>query len=162
MYYIYLTGVQPTAGTLSMWVKPPASNIDMSIRCIIGTYDNNSSAYITFTTNGIATKTTIFIGNGTTGINLGASTNDWYHIYAVWSTAGTLGSGNKYARTWINGTINAEKSNNALTAPNADMEFRVEQYSTGSILVDNLKIWNTAIDDPTAEYNSGTGRESYG
>jgi hypothetical protein len=105
--------------------------------------------------------TALFIlisGSIIASVNIGTSSHIFINID---SNAGL--SGGKTVRIYANG-IDVLSTTNVFTI-NSPLQFSygagcyVNGF-TGYASVDNIKIWNHAIEDPEFEYNSGTGRES--
>lgn len=87
-----------------------------------------------------------------------------YHLYIVWDYNKGL-SGSKSVRIFLDG---AEVLSSTTTLPSLSSFVYYlyrEMYVGGGIwrgLFDNLKIWRgVALEDPSIEYNSGSGNESY-
>lgn len=87
--------------------------------------------------------------------------NTWRHLYIVWDRAKGL-SGGKSIRVWLDGV---ERVSTTASLPSATgHEFGFTIYSApymgeGYSYIDNIKVWDIAIDDPSDEYNSGDGKE---
>lgn len=93
-----------------------------------------------------------------------------YHIYIAWDQAKSL-SGGKSIRVFLNGSEVISTTNNlpsltdlnfSAVAGRGASGFAMQSTSAyyGYTWLDNVKIWTDIIEDPSFEYNSGTGRES--
>lgn len=161
--YITPASMIATRGTFSGWFKSYASSGEYigDMSCVL----NSSGA---FTGAGLylsdgASNVLAYITINDTNVSTEVLTDkhDWYHIYVVWSTAGNLGSGNKYIRLWVDGGLKCETTT-SFTAGTGKVWYRSGvNTNPDRLYADNIKIWDTCIEDPSAEYNSGTGRESY-
>ena len=87
--------------------------------------------------------------------------NSWTHFYLVWDFAGGL-VGGKTARAFINNS-NECSTNQSFNLSGYPVSFdhSVLQISgTVAQIMDNVKIWDHVVsEDPSWEYNNGTGRE---
>ena len=92
------------------------------------------------------------------GLSEGAN---WHHFLITWDSAKGL-SGGKSIRMFCNG-VEVQSTTMDLSIL-AELKIRMYAYSVGPghggiIAIDNIKVFNDTIQDPSFEYNAGTGRE---
>jgi len=88
--------------------------------------------------------------------------NAWNHIFVTWDSAKTLDNNTKTLRVFLNGV---ERISYTGILPEITPHFTMSSgnwfdFWFSYIMMDNLKFWDCVIEDPTFEYNAGTGIEN--
>jgi len=145
-----------TSGTASWWTT--FSKGSEATYAASETLKFSSNTYVEISAdNSIGQLCKIYV-NGLLTQSVGCTwgLNSWTHFYVIWDQTGNI-------KVYRNAVLIAEDTT-AFTAS----EFILQLYSKCSIgywvgvpWLDNFKLWNhVVVDDPTWEYNSGSGRES--
>jgi hypothetical protein len=162
-------------GTISKWVKYNDNGIgawSYAGPAIGGSFTHGSLAqanYLDITPWGIALEA---IGGTRIAFMIGSSQQDSYtitgdynmhHLFVVWDDQNGL-SGSKSLRVFWDGTEVLSYTGTLPSTTGYDMISMVSAYNyLGNhyqVIIDNLKYWHDdTIEDPSFEYNSGTGRE---
>ena len=173
-----------THGTVSFWAKTnvywgrtgsawPAGGNAYSYTGFIISEALGISIRIYRLDNGTISKLYLYINNAIVATSVANITNDTtYHVYGVWDQAKGL-TGGKSVRVFLNGVESVSTTNDLPSAlPNTSPCFWMYSYaySYGFFTdygyayarssMSNLKYFTHVVsEDPTWEYNAGTGRE---
>jgi len=148
-------------GTMSFWMyfNNKAANRKPAIRIYLK--ESTTDTFIIYQWTGTAWNNKIVINGVNQDINTTNWETDYHHFYIVWDIAGGL-SGGKTIRVFFDGVEDLSTTNN-FTVEDLFMTFANTLGTDGAcVYFDNLKIWKDQIvsEDPSWEYNSGTGREN--
>ncbi len=154
----------PSEGTISFWNASGAGSGGQNAGWQFLT--KNTSTLFQIYWNGVVgslSNTLYIVLNGSTVASIAYGTwNTIYHFYVVWSAINSL-SGGKSVRLFANG-IEVLSTTTVIPSGTFSDNMKYNWLSTGGVgtysITDNIKIWNHVIEDPSFEYNSGTGRES--